>query len=104
MGCRRRATSTTSIPRPGSGNIGQVANVLSLARRQDRGMEIRIDVDAARPPGGRVRPPDGAPVRFDGWLSLLAILERLVEERPVGPGRPGSASGPSGAESPEDQG
>jgi hypothetical protein len=91
-------------PRPASrarrcDNIGQVANVSSIRRGQDRGVEIRIDVDAARPPAGRVRPPEGPPIRFDGWLALLAVLERLVEEQPADPGQPSSASGPSGAAS-----
>jgi hypothetical protein len=80
-----------------------VANVLLSRRCQDRRVEIRIDVDAARPPVGRVRPPDGAPIRFDGWLSLLAVLERLVEEQPVGPGQPSSATGASGATPREDR-
>jgi hypothetical protein len=96
------AKSTSSIPREGGGNIGQVANVLLSRRGQDRCVEIRIDIDAARPPAGRVQPPDGAPIRFDGWLSLLAVLERLVEE-PMGSGQPSSASGLSGATSREDR-
>jgi hypothetical protein len=67
-------------------------------------VEIRIDVEAARPPAGRVRPSDGAPIRFDGWLSLLAILERLLEDQAVSPGGPRSATGPSGANSRADWG
>jgi hypothetical protein len=62
-------------------------------------VEIRIGVDAVRPPEGRVRRPDGAPIRFDGWLSLLAILERLAEEQPVDADQPSPASGPSGGTS-----
>jgi hypothetical protein len=48
-----------SIPHTRGGNIGQVANVVFAGGGQDRRVEIRIGVDAARPPAGRVQPPDG---------------------------------------------
>jgi hypothetical protein len=44
-------------------------------------MEIRIDVEAASPPAGRIRPPSGAPIPFAGWLSLMAALERVLEQQ-----------------------
>jgi hypothetical protein len=43
-------------------------------------VEITIDVDERRPLAGRVWVRGGAPAGFAGWLALLALLERLVEE------------------------
>ena len=43
------------------------------------GVEIRIDVQERLPLAGRVRVDGRAPARFEGWLALLAILDRVVE-------------------------
>jgi len=61
-------------------------------------MEIRIVLDQAEPPAGRLRvvPGDGqsrpAPageIRFTGWLGLLKALYEVTGA--AGPGRPGGA-------------
>lgn len=44
-------------------------------------VEIRIEVEERRPLAGRLSVRGGPPVRFVGWLALLGLLERLVEER-----------------------
>jgi hypothetical protein len=44
------------------------------------GVEIRIEFLELSPVAGRVGAGDRAPDHFAGWLALLALLERLVDE------------------------
>ena len=49
-----------------------------------------IELDqAADAPRGSVSDPDGAPMRFDGWLQLLAALEQLIPRPDADPRREG---------------
>ena len=59
-------------------------------------MEIRITLDRAEPPAGRLRvvdsgqahePPAGQEVGFSGWLGLLRALYEVTAE-------PGQGAGP----------
>jgi hypothetical protein len=42
-------------------------------------MDLRLEVDGCRPVTGRVLVEGAEPLEFTGWLTLLALLERLVE-------------------------
>jgi hypothetical protein len=52
-----------------------------------------IGVDAGRRPVGSVRPEGGAPIAFEGWLSLMAAisgcLAGAVTMPELAPGMPG---------------
>ncbi|MBW3662327.1 MAG: hypothetical protein KY469_04430 [Actinobacteria bacterium] len=41
--------------------------------------EVIIEFDAAQPPAGRVITPVGE-LSFEGWLSLLSLLEHVASE------------------------
>jgi len=45
-------------------------------------MDITIEVHDRHPPAGRVRVDGRPPTPFAGWLTLLAILERIVDDQP----------------------
>lgn len=50
-------------------------------------IQVSISFDPPEPAGpvaGSVALPGSAPVRFDGWLELLAILEAAVAGAPSG--------------------
>jgi len=47
-----------------------------------RRMDITIELHERNPPAGRVRVDGRPPTPFAGWLTLLAILERVVEDQP----------------------
>ena len=51
-------------------------------------MEVRLEIYGGQPVTGWVHAAGGEPVRFTGWLALLAVLERLVDAggspRPTG--------------------
>lgn len=74
-----------SIPGIGRRNIGQLTNVLSRRGGHAQDMEIRIELLQLRPLAGRVRAGARAPDDFAGWLALLALLERLVEDELASP-------------------
>ena len=42
-------------------------------------MDLRLEVDGRRPVTGYVLVEGAEPLAFTGWLTLLALLERLVE-------------------------
>lgn len=46
-------------------------------------MDLVIRLDRTTPPAGELRTPTGA-VPFEGWLSLLAALERATGSPAVG--------------------
>ena len=81
----------------GIAGIGQLADVLGRRGRDDGGVEIRIVLDRAEPPAGRLRvlrAPGQAPgpgteqdIGFTGWLGLLRALYEVTAE-------PGEAAGP----------
>jgi hypothetical protein len=48
-------------------------------------MEIRIELLQLQPLAGRVRAGGGAPDHFGGWLALLALLERVVQDELASP-------------------
>lgn len=43
-------------------------------------MRIWIEIEQRRPLVGQVRRERGEPAPFAGWLALLGILERVVED------------------------
>ena len=80
----------------GRGDIGQLADVAAGQGRNDGQMEIRIILDRAEPPAGRLRAvPDPGhchagqeeEIRFTGWLGLLRALYEVT-------GGPGAGSVP----------
>lgn len=89
----------TAAPCPLGYDIGQLADVAGRRGRDDESVEIRIVLDRAEPPAGRlrvVRAPGQAPGRgagqeigFSGWLGLLRALYEVTAE----PGR-GARPGP----------
>ena len=84
-----------SIRRREGGDIGQVANVSWRRQEQTGGVDIRIEVEHRRPLAGRVWPAGHAPAPFAGWLELLAVLERLLDEKlETAPRRLGGELGP----------
>ena len=70
--------------RRGGRDIGQVANVSPRCLRHDRGVEIQIEIESRSPFTGSVRAGQAA-APFVGWLSLLAMLERLVASLEAAP-------------------
>jgi hypothetical protein len=83
-------------PAVGTGrrDIGQLADVAAGLGGDDGQMEIRIILDRAEPPAGRLRAvPDpghchagqGEEIRFTGWLGLLRALYEVT-------GGPGAGS------------
>ena len=82
----------------GVAGIGQLADVLVRRGRDDGGVEIRIVLDRAEPPAGRLRvirapgqPPEpraGQEIGFTGWLGLLRALYEVTAEPGEG-ARPG---------------
>jgi hypothetical protein len=57
-------------------------------------VEVRLEICAGKPVTGWVHAAGGEPVRFTGWLALLAVLERLVApEASLPPGAGGQAAG-----------
>ena len=77
--------------------IGQLADGRGGLGREDGGVEIRIVLDRAEPPAGRLRvvpapgqaagPGAGQEVGFSGWLGLLRALYEVTAE-------PGQGAGP----------
>jgi hypothetical protein len=77
--------------------IGQLADVPGDRDRDDGGVEIRIILDRAEPPAGRLRvvraagqapgPGAGRDIGFTGWLGLLRALYEVT-------GEPGAGSPP----------
>lgn len=51
-------------------------------------MRIEIRIDDVEPLSGQVSADGEQPLQFNGWLSLLSLLERLTH--PAEPQRPGS--------------
>jgi hypothetical protein len=88
----------TTIPRPPGHDIGQLADGRGGRGRDDGGVEIRIVLDSAEPPVGRLRvvPAAGQPpgprgwpeICFTGWLGLLRALYEVTAEPGQGT-RPG---------------
>jgi hypothetical protein len=88
----------TTVPCPPGHGIGQLADVLAAGGRDDGSVEIRIVLDRAEPPVGRlrvVRAPGQAPgpradqeIGFSGWLGLLRALYEVTAEPGKG-ARPG---------------
>jgi hypothetical protein len=76
--------------RTGVAGIGQLADVPGRRGRDDGGVEIRIVLDRAEPPAGRlwvVRASGQAPgslagqdIGFTGWLGLLRALYEVTAE------------------------
>ncbi len=81
----------------GVAGIGQLADGPVRRARDDGGVEIRIVLDRAEPPAGRLRvlqapgqdsgPGAGQDIGFTGWLGLLRALYEVTAE-------PGQGSGP----------
>ena len=74
----------------GLAGIGQLADVAGRRGRDDGGVEIRIVLDRAEPPAGRLRvvpAPGQVPgpraeqdIGFSGWLGLLRALYEVTAE------------------------
>jgi hypothetical protein len=87
----------TTVPYPPGYGIGQLADGRGRPGRDDGGVEIRIVLDRAEPPAGRlrvVRAPGqdpgtraGQEVGFTGWLGLLRALYEVTAgpDQGVGP-------------------
>jgi hypothetical protein len=81
----------------GVAGIGQLADGRGGRGRDDGGVEIRIVLDRAEPPAGRLRvvrdpgqvpgPPAGQDIGFTGCLGLLRALYEVTAE-------PGQGAGP----------
>ena len=69
-----------SIPGIRRRNIGQLTNVFWRRGGHAHEMEVRIELLQLRPLVGRVRVGGRAPDHFEGWLALLALLERVVQD------------------------
>jgi hypothetical protein len=82
----------------GVAGIGQLADGAGRRGRDDGGVEIRIVLDRAEPPAGRLRvvralgqapgPRADQEIGFSGWLGLLRALYEVTAEPGKGP-RPG---------------
>lgn len=48
---------------------------------------IHLQIDAEKPPVGRVGPAGGPQRPFAGWLELLRALSELLGEEQLGDGR-----------------
>jgi hypothetical protein len=82
----------------GVADLGQLADGPGCRGRDDGSVEIRIVLDRAEPPAGRlrvVRAPGQAPgpcadqeIGFSGWLGLLRALYEVTAEPGKG-ARPG---------------
>ena len=82
--------------RPGVAGIGQLADDPGRRDRDDGGVEIRIVLDRAEPPAGRLRvvpaagqipgPGGEQDIGFSGWLGLLRALYEVTAEPGEGPG------------------
>ncbi len=77
----------------GRGDIGQLADVPPVRAATMGQMEIRIILDRAEPPAGRLRAvPDPGhchagqdeEIRFTGWLGLLRALYEVTGGRGAG--------------------
>jgi hypothetical protein len=98
---RNGAVVATLIGCVGTGlaGIGQLADVAGRRSRDDGGVEIRIVLDRAEPPAGRLRvvraagqapaPRADQEIGFTGWLGLLRALYEVTAE-PGESARPGS--------------
>ena len=98
---RNGAVVATLIGCVGTGlaGIGQLADVAGRRSRDDGGVEIRIVLDRAEPPAGRLRvvraagqapaPRTDQEIGFTGWLGLLRALYEVTAE-PGESARPGS--------------
>ena len=82
----------------GIAGIGQLADVPGCQSRDGGRVEIRIVLDRAEPPAGRLRvvdsgqahePHAGQEVGFSGWLGLLRALYEVTVE-PGADTRPGA--------------
>ena len=83
----------------GLAGIGQLADVPGRQSRDGGGVEIRIVLDRAEPPAGRLRvvrdsgqahgPGTEQEIGFSGWLGLLRALYEVTaqpgEASPAGP-------------------
>ena len=88
----------TTVPCPPDHGIGQLADGPGRRGRDDGGVEIRIVLDRAEPPAGRLRvvgapgqaarPGTGQEIGFSGWLGLLRALYEVTAE-PGQDARPG---------------
>jgi hypothetical protein len=95
---RRVAGMLMACGGTGVADIGQLADGRGGRGRDDGGVEIRIVLDRAEPPAGRlrvVRAPGedpgsraGRDIGFSGWLGLLRALYEVTAEpgRGAGPG------------------
>jgi hypothetical protein len=87
----------TTVPCPPAHGIGQLADGPGRRGRDDGSVEIRIVLDRAEPPAGRLRvvgvpgqdpgPRAGQEIGFSGWLGLLRALYEVTAE-------PGEAARP----------
>ncbi len=94
---RRVVATLITYGSPGIAGIGQLADVSRHWGRDDGGVEIRIVLDRAEPPVGRLRvvrapghdpgPGAGQDIGFTGWLGLLRALYEVTAE-------PGQGAGP----------
>jgi len=94
---RRVVATLITYGSPGIAGIGQLADVSRHWGRDDGGVEIRIVLDRAEPPAGRLRvvrapghdpgPGAGQDIGFTGWLGLLMALYEVTAE-------PGQGAGP----------
>jgi hypothetical protein len=95
---RRVAVTLIAYIGPGIAGFGQLADVPGRRGRDDGGVEIRIVLDRAEPPAGRLRvvrapgedpgPGAGRDIGFTGWLGLLRALYEVTAE-PGEAARPG---------------
>jgi hypothetical protein len=97
---RAAAGGRTLMARGGTGvaGIGQLADGPGRRGRDDGSVEIRIVLDRAEPPAGRLRvvgvpgqdpwPRAGQEIEFSGWLGLLRALYEVTAE-PGEAARPG---------------
>jgi hypothetical protein len=97
LGCGRRPDAH-GVWRHRVAGIGQLADGPGRRGRDDGGVEIRIVLDRAEPPVGRLRvvrapgqapgPRAGQEISFTGWLGLLRALYEVTAEPGQG-ARPG---------------
>ena len=51
-------------------------------------VKVTLELYRGRPVTGRLYADGAEPVAFTGWLTLMALLENLVEDEPAGACRP----------------
>jgi len=62
-----------------------MGDVCSRVADEAVGVNVRLEVTGGQPVIGLVEVEGAEPVPFTGWLSLLALLERLAESPPSEP-------------------